>query len=442
MRTALIALLLAAPTTAEAGRATCSNPGVPVGSGASRDLLRGQLSLTLTSSLLPIHSEEVLDEGLGPVLFDENVTILENRLAVAYTVLPWLEITGALPYRMIDVDLSHRDPSTGEMIDVPSEIHARDETLSGLGDPALGLHGFRELGSWRFHARGGATFPVGKTEEDPHLLGSIGQEHQHIQLGTGTIVPFLAVEAQRNVGNVTLAGWGLTYQSLAENEHGYRAGDRYSLGVNASSGFGLKAWTFGAAIEGHAETAETWSGVVYEEEGNAGRFDLMVGASAAWRPVERLAVIADAKRVVYSHADGTQLDFGFVFGLGISTTIETRKKPSYRGTDTQVIADPGTAIELVPVPGKVTAFDLWASWCAPCRELDERLSELAKTHPELAIRKLDVVDPDSAAWKKHLEPGKYELPHLKVYGADGKLVFEKTAPPAELIEALESVLSR
>lgn len=440
IRTALAAALLAIASPAHAGRATCSNPGVPVGSGASSDLLRGQLSLTLTSSLLPIHSDEVLDEGLGPVMFDERVTILETRLATSYTLLPWLAFTASFPYRVIDVDLVHRDPATGEEVDVVSEIHARNETLRGAGDPSLGVHVAREVSGWRFHARGGATLPVGSTEEDPHLLGGIGQEHQHIQLGTGTVIPFLAVEAQRTVGKLTLAGWGLTYQSFTETDEGYRAGDRYSLGLNASSGFGLRRWTFGAAVEGHAETAETWSGVVYEDEGNAGRFDLMVGASAAWRPVDRLAVIVDAKRVVYSKAEGTQLDFGFVFGVGISTTIETRSRPSYRGTDTEVLAPPGTDAALVPVPGKITAFDLWASWCAPCRDLDDSLAALAKKYPELAIRKLDVVDPDSAAWKKHLAPGTFELPHLKVFGADGKLVFEKTAPPAELIRALEAVL--
>jgi thiol-disulfide isomerase/thioredoxin len=442
VRAALIAVLLGTPASAHAGRATCSNPGVPVGSGASRDLLTGQLSFTLSSSFLPIHSEETVDEGLGSVLLDQDVRVLETRFAGEYTVLPWLAITGAFPYRVIDVDLVRRDPMTSSPMPGATDIHARSETLNGLGDPSVGVHVFREVGGWRLHARTGTSIPVGKTEEDPHLLGSIGQEHQHIQLGTGTFIPYVAVEGQRSFGTITGAVWALTHQSLVDNDEGYRAGDRYSLGLTATSGFGLKTWSFATALEGHAETAETWNGMVYEEEGNAGRFDLMVGVSAAWRPLPQTAVIVDVKRVVYSQVDGTQLDFGFLLGVGIAGTFETRKRPSYRGLDEKPIAPAGEAADLIPVLGKITVFDLWASWCAPCRELDDKLVVLAKQHPELAIRKLEVVDSDSAAWKKHLAPGAFELPHLKVYGADGKLLFEKTAPPTELIRALEAVLSR
>jgi thiol-disulfide isomerase/thioredoxin len=296
----------------------------------------------------------------------------------------------------------------------------------------------RELGAVRVHVRAGTSIPLGRTEEDPHLLGSIGQEHQHVQLGTGTFVPFVAVEGQRAFGNVTAALWGLAHLSLYDNAKGFRAGDRFSGGVMAASGFGLRAWTFTAGIEGHGETAETWQGVVYQDEGNAGRFDLMVGAGAAWRASSSLAVIADAKLPVYSHVVGPQLDYGIVIGFGIAGTFDTKRRASYRGVD-HVAIDP--AGELVPVAGKLTVFDLWADWCAPCRELDDKLAALARAHPDrIAIRKLDVGEPDSAAWQRHLAPGSFDLPHVKVYGPNGTLVFERTAPPADLVRAIEELL--
>jgi thiol-disulfide isomerase/thioredoxin len=114
---------------------------------------------------------------------------------------------------------------------------------------------------------------------------------------------------------------------------------------------------------------------------------------------------------------------------------------SREGIDIVDLAPPGAAVDLVPVPGKLTIFDFWASWCTPCRVLEEQLLELASRHKDVvAIRRIDIVDADSPATKRHLVPGNYDLPHLKVYGPDGILLFEATAPPDALIIRLRSLL--
>jgi hypothetical protein len=51
-----------------------------------------------------------------------------------------------------------------------------------------------------------------------------------------------------------------------------------------------------------------------------------------------------------------------------------------------------------------------------------------------------VGDSDSPAWQRYLAPGSYDLPHVKVFDATGKLVLERTAPPAELVQAIEDII--
>jgi len=107
------------------------------------------------------------------------------------------------------------------------------------------------------------------------------------------------------------------------------------------------------------------------------------------------------------------------------------------------IAKAGEAVDLVPVPGVITVFDFWATWCKPCKELDTRLVDLARKHPgKIAIRKINVVDWDSKATERYLTPGGFNLPHIKVFGTDGKQRFEKSDTPVKLIEQVAKLLTR
>jgi thiol-disulfide isomerase/thioredoxin len=73
------------------------------------------------------------------------------------------------------------------------------------------------------------------------------------------------------------------------------------------------------------------------------------------------------------------------------------------------------------VPGKVTLFDFYADWCAPCRKIEAHVSGLLSKRSDLAVRKLNVVSwetPLAARYLKNVP----DLPYVVVYGKNGRRV--------------------
>jgi len=94
------------------------------------------------------------------------------------------------------------------------------------------------------------------------------------------------------------------------------------------------------------------------------------------------------------------------------------------GTDVQLLTRDGSAVGPLPklaVPGKYTVFDVFADWCGPCREVDERLRQVVTERPDVAIRKLNVRDFDTPL---ALELGSaFEtLPYVVVLTPKGKRI--------------------
>jgi len=42
--------------------------------------------------------------------------------------------------------------------------------------------------------------------------------------------------------------------------------------------------------------------------------------------------------------------------------------------------------------GNVTVIDFYADWCGPCRRLSPSLEQMARSDPEIALRKIDIVN--------------------------------------------------
>ena len=408
--------------------------------------------------------------GAATVMHDQDLLTSESRLAAELGVLPWLSAGFVMPLRVFNTSIRYLDMSGQEVQIQNPFIHHKNQTLVGPGDPWVFARTAKNVGGFVLGARLGLSLPLGRTEEDPFALGDIGLPHEHTQFGTGTFAPVLGVEAARVFRGVRVETFGLTVQSLYENKHAYQAGDRYAGGVGAASSFGLKRWRFRTTVEVLHETAERWSGVVRTDEGNIGRTDILAGAEVTFRINDQWHLGASLKAPVYTQVQGGQLDMSPFVGISLGTQVQLFEgrghaddnhegehdhdhdhgddhgheheheggPADWTGLDKLDVTNDGSAVPLVPVPGKLTVFDFWATWCKPCGIVDRELAEVARRHPnDIAVRKVNVVDDDSPASKKYI--GAATLPHLKVFGRDGKLLWERSAPPLVLTGEVEKL---
>lgn len=94
------------------------------------------------------------------------------------------------------------------------------------------------------------------------------------------------------------------------------------------------------------------------------------------------------------------------------------------GTDFQVLTTDGSAVGPLPklaVAGKYTVFDVYADWCGPCRVVDEQLRKVVTTRKDVAVRKLNVRDFDTAL-ARELGPAFETLPYVVVVTPKGKRI--------------------
>src|SRR6266403_1911171 len=68
--------------------------------------------------------------------------------------------------------------------------------------------------------------------------------------------------------------------------------------------------------------------------------------------------------------------------------------------------------------GNVTVVDFYADWCGPCRQLSPNLEQMARSDPEIALRKVDIVN-----WRTPLarQFDIHSIPQVNVYNRGGRL---------------------
>jgi len=124
-----------------------------------------------------------------------------------------------------------------------------------------------------------------------------------------------------------------------------------------------------------------------------------------------------------------------IVGAGQGSYLPHEAYPA--GADVVELNEDGAAVgplDKLRVADKFTVFDVYADWCGPCRDVDERLRKIVAKRPDVAVRKLSVVDFDSPL---ALELGVDILPYVIVFTPEGKKTEIRGAELGKIDKALK-----
>lgn len=236
---------------------------------------------------LPDHRHEV------------GITFARVSLLATFGIGHDLSLEAELPFDGKFLSAEYTTLDGGAFEPPYGDIHHRDETLSGIGDPVVAIRWDRGLGrDVRIGVRAGISLPIGDTTENPDPLAMQSLPHQHMQIGSGTFNPVVGL-----LGSWAPGRWGLFGRVDAvlpfyESGEGYRGG----LQVDAALGPGyrLRPGLFGFGQVALSHTGEeTWDGEPNESSGRDA-LRLVLGGNVAlsgrWRvgPVVQLELASRA----------------------------------------------------------------------------------------------------------------------------------------------------
>jgi thiol-disulfide isomerase/thioredoxin len=180
------------------------------------------------------------------------------------------------------------------------------------------------------------------------------------------------------------------------------------------------------------DCAECFDMIAAELEKEAGvakvTFDKVRVEVHAWAApgTDPARLVAAVERAGY-HASVGAGDGAYVAAVGFPPSA-----------DVQFLAKTGEDVPALAqrlAPAKLTVFDFYADWCAPCRQVDDHMKQVLATRADIAYRKLNIVDWDTPLAKRYMA-SIAELPYLIVYAADGRRLGEVSGLHLDKLDAL------
>jgi hypothetical protein len=268
---------------------------------------------------MKLHIEHIADdepENPQPYWHIQDRIISELGISVARGIRPGLGFNAQIPLRLVRERVRYEDLARQPYTPPVPGLHHRNETLTGLGDPQVGLDFGNSWHEWTLAGRLAISIPIGLTQPNPFELGRLGLWHEHIQFGTGTWDPILGLGVGRTVGPLNLQLSGNARLTQGENEHGYHAGNRYNIVLAGSPDLG-SVWSASAGLTLAREEAEKWTGHI-EGEGNLGRTDLFMGLGAG-RAIPHVGAISlNLQFPLSSESTGEQSKIPLIASLSLT----------------------------------------------------------------------------------------------------------------------------
>lgn len=315
----------------------CSNPNLPTARAETKAVESGHLSTAATltgTTKRVVHPETCPDIGPicnvraePPQLHDQHFYMAELRAIVGLGITRALGVELQAPFRVVKTTIKFRRLDHTPFEPDYENIHHRNETLFGVADPWLLASVTATFDDLTLVSRTGVGLPLGKTQPDPFARGRAGLRHQHVQFGTGTFHPIFSLDGKLDLDPVALTSYGQAVLFVYDNGHGYRPGNRYSVGLAGDLELvkGLRAGLAGDVIN---EQPERWGGRE-QQDGNVGRTDVLVGANASYA-MDALTLMLSLKIPVYQHfiethhhhGGETQLTYPALVTIGAAHTFD------------------------------------------------------------------------------------------------------------------------
>jgi hypothetical protein len=334
------AVILTVATRRAEACAGCRNPSLAAARGGEGPLDEGavRLEAALTGTTVHVvHEAGCRDTSacgevpVQPTYFhDQNLYPVELRLVGEYGITKTFGIEAQVPFRSVTSTIEYTDANGAHYEPLDPGVHHRNETVVGIADPWLLLRVGTTVQSWWLAARPGLSIPLGRTEENPFELGDRGLQHQHIQLGSGTIDPVAIIEASRAFEAIQLQFFAQGQVPLYENGQGYRAPFRVYGG--GSVGHQLVSELSGSlGVEASHEAAEKWDGEV-RQDGNLGRTELLLAATLSYRlGASKLGLSARVpvwRQIVTGDEPPGSLSSPIILGLSATHIFGGKQPPS------------------------------------------------------------------------------------------------------------------